>query len=217
MAHLPREAVTLTGGCYCKAIRYSIQVPAWDDRPAIPGALDTPISATQKVQTRMPLIDIDHCNCCRQVSGALVQAWFIGMIDWIEWDILLKDQRASDGAPIRRVLSTVEAVGPIEEGKDGLLTHLTRFNRTDQATRTFCSQCGTHLAYISHKRLNTPAAFVDITLGSLDLECLNMVKPDRHTWWSSGVDWVKNLVRRGDGGFNIIHGTGDVKEALADI
>ena len=206
----------MTGGCYCKAIRYTIKVPRWEDRPAVPGAVDTPISADEKVQTRLPLINIDHCNSCREVSGAMVQVWIISLLDWVKWDVQLEHDQATTDSSERRILSTVEAVGPIQEGKTTPSTYLTRFNRTDQATRTFCSRCGTTLTYLSHKRLNTPAAFVDITVASLDPEFLELVKPDRHNWWDSGVSWAKDLLRHGDGGFTMRHSTGDVRQALDD-
>jgi hypothetical protein len=217
MSYLPKEALTLTGGCCCKAIRYSIKVPAWDERPPIPGALDTPISTTQAVQTRMPLIDIDHCNHCREVSGAIVQVWFIAPISWVEWDVTPKDQPAEGAPSVPFHLSTVEAVGPISENDQASSTYITRFNRTDQATRAFCSRCGTTLTYLNHKRLNTPTAFVDVTLASLDRDWLEIAKPERHGWWDYGVGWIQRLLRKGDGGFLIRHHTGDVTKAVEDI
>jgi hypothetical protein len=42
---------------------------------------------------------------------------------------------------------------------------------------------------------------VDIVLGSLETESLEMegVRPDRHFYWESGVSWVKDWAREGDG------------------
>lgn len=216
MAHLPREALNLTGGCCCKAIRYTISIPAWDQRPVVPGALKTPISASEDVETRMPLIDLDHCNNCREISGAIIQAWFIVPVGWAEWDVAMVDDAGVAESSLRTVLSTVDAVGPMETGTPSAPTYVTRFNRSDRATRTFCSRCGTNLTYLSHKRLNTPMAFVDIAVGSLDREYLELVKPDRHGWWEYGVGWIKELLRNGDGGFMIRHATGDVSKAVEE-
>ena len=204
MSYLPKAAVTLTGGCYCKAIRYTIKVPAWEDRPAVPNAVDTPISATEKIQTRMPLVEIDHCSNCRRQAGCLVQCWFISPIAWVEWDLLLTSASTEDTLH----LSTAGAVGPDKD--DPLLpsTFVSRFSCTERASRSFCSRCGTNLAYVSHKYLNTPRAFVDITVGSLDQESLELAKPDRHGWWDSGVGWIRTLLSKGDGGFLIRHKTG---------
>ena len=212
MSSLPKDAVTLTGGCYCKAIRYTINIPPWDNRPAVPNALETPVSATEKIQTRMPLVDLDHCNNCRQQAGCLVQCWFIVPIAWVEWDLSVKTSSSSE--KLHR--STAEAVGPAGEVQDTLETFVSKFNCTENATRSFCSRCGTNLSYLSHKRLNTPMAFVDITVGSMDLDSLGLAKPDRHGWWDSGVDWVKTLLSKGDGGFLIKHQTGDVSKAIEE-
>jgi len=219
MSHLPKEALTLTGGCYCKAIRYAINVPAWEHRPAIPGALETPISAHESVETRVPIVDIDHCNTCRQVSGAMVQCWLICPVGWIEWDLVAKGSASSSDvgggkADVNLHLSTVEAVGPPQDGQRLASTCVTRFNCTDRATRTFCSRCGTNLSYLSHKHIGTPMSAVDITVGSLDLESLKLAQPDRHGWWDFGVDWVKSLLTQGDGGFMIKNHTGDVSKAV---
>jgi hypothetical protein len=209
MSHLPREAVTLTGGCYCKAIRYTVNVPAWDERPPIPGALDTPVSATEKIQTRLPIVDIDHCGNCRAQAGCLVQCWLIVPVGWVEWDLV-----TTDGLDRSRHLSTPDAVGPVDTNDASLATFISRFCCTETATRSFCSRCGTNLSYLSHKRLNTPQAFVDITVGSLDPDSIVLARPDRHGWWDSGVEWIKSLLSRGDGGYMIKHQTGDVTQAV---
>ena len=212
MSYLPKEATTLTGGCFCKAIRYTIKVPAWADRPPVPNAIDTPISATEKIQTRMPMVDIDHCSNCRRQAGCLVQCWFLAPVAWVAWDVLAKES-SKDGA---RHLSTAEAVGPVKDARDLPSNFVSRFCCTERATRSFCSRCGTNLSYVSHKYLNTPMAFVDIAVGTLDPDSLAMAKPDRHGWWDSGVDWIKTLVSKGDGGFLIRHQTGDVSKAIED-
>lgn len=59
-------------------------------------------------------------------------------------------------------------------------------------------------------------ATIDVTVGSLDSASLELVKPDRHGWWDFGVDWVKSLLRKGDGGFLIRHSTGDLTKAIED-
>ncbi|KAI1619988.1 Mss4-like protein [Exophiala viscosa] len=203
MAFLPKEALTLTGGCYCKAIRYTIKIPAWDHRHAVPNAVETPISATETVETRLPVVMIDHCNTCRQVAGAILQSWLISPVGWVEWDVLSKEP-----ADETLHLSTIDAIGPVRDNAPS--TYVTRFNASDRATRAFCSRCGTTLTYISHKRIDTPLAAVDITVGSLDNESLKLTRPERHAWFDYGVDWVKSLLTKGDGGFLVRHGEGNL-------
>ncbi|KIW34376.1 uncharacterized protein PV07_01155 [Cladophialophora immunda] len=213
MSYLPKEAINLTGGCYCKAIRYTVKVPAWGERPPVPGALETPISSTETVQTKLPLVDIDHCGNCRRQAGCLVQCWLIVPINWVEWDLQSKEA-AGNGQTLH--LSTREAVGPLQGTENLPSTYVSRFSCTDRATRVFCSRCGTNLTYLSHKHLDTPQAFVDVTVGSLDPESVELAKPDRHGWWDFGVEWIKTLLRKGDGGFMIRHQTGDVSRAVED-
>ena len=213
MSYLSKEAFMLTGGCYCKAIRYTIKVPACDDRPAVPNALDTPISPTEKVETRMPIVDLDHCNNCRQQAGCVVQCWFVAPVDWVEWHLLVKGH--SEERTFH--LSTPEAVGPAKEVENSAKTFVSRFSCTDRATRSFCSRCGTNLSYVSHKYFDTPMAIVDIAVGSLDPDSLDMTRPDRHGWWDFGVDWIKTLVSKGDGGFLIKHRTSDISKAVEGL
>ena len=202
MAFLPKEAFTLTGGCFCGACRYTVAVPALEDRPVHPTAKPTPISATESVKTRIPVIDLDHCNNCRRTSGAIIQCWFICPADWVKWEL----QTTSGDT---NTFSTADAVGP--EPKD-TSTHLKRFQATDRATRSFCGNCGTNLTYYSHKRYG-PEAVVDITVGSLDQESLEIAKPDRHGWWDFGTGWIQDLLTKGNG-WLVKHSTGDMSQVV---
>jgi len=68
-------------------------------------------------------------------------------------------------------------------------------------TRTFCGRCGTNLAYFYAGKGETEAPpMIDIVLGSLDTESLEMdgIRPDRHLYWESGINWVKDLLAEGD-------------------
>ena len=205
MAFLPKEPLTLTGGCFCRACRYTIDVPALEDRPVHPTAKPTPISATESVETRIPVIDLDHCQNCRQVSGAIIQVWFICPADWVKWELQTTSGNTNS-------FSTADAVGP--EPKDQS-THLKRFQATDRATRSFCGNCGTNLTYYSHKR-HGPKAVVDITVGSMDKESLEVAKPDRHGWWDSGTGWIQDLVSKGSG-FLVRHSTGDMSQMVDEF
>jgi hypothetical protein len=206
MAFLPKEALTLTGGCFCGGCRYTISIPAFSDRPIQPTAKPTPISATETVKTRAPVIDIDHCKICRRVSGAIFQVWFICPAEWVQWE--LKSSASTEGA---RIFSTTHAVGP-ESMYDNSDTVLRRFQASDQATRSFCGKCGTDISYFSHNKYG-PVAVVDIAVGSMDQESLELVRPDRHGWWDSGTSWIKDLTSRGST-FLIKHPTGDMAQAV---
>ena len=204
MAFLSKETLTLTGGCFCGACRYTVSVPVLEDRPLHPTAKPTPISSTESVETRIPVIDIDHCETCRRASGAIIQVWFICPADWVKWEL-----QSTAGATT--TYSTADAVGPEPNDQS---THLKRFQATDRATRSFCGKCGTNLTYYSHKR-HGPQAVVDIAVGSMDEESLTLAKPDRHGWWDSGFGWIKDLVWKGSG-FLVKHPTGDMAQVIEE-
>lgn len=253
MAFLPQELMTLTGGCFCKAIRYTVKMPALEDRPLVPEALPTPIGPSDDggntVPTRFPLVDLDHCDSCRRVSAAIIQCWLICPADWVEWSLTPRTgsrseesgegglgHKDSDGENSRpdktagqggdRIhISTLAAVSsqprlegeargdsaPVARGD----TYLARFHSSPDVTRTFCARCGTNLTFFYDRppsRRVPPV--VDITVGSLDPDSLNRIRPDRHGWWEDGINWVKELLRKGDGGFLIRHPTGAVNRAV---
>jgi hypothetical protein len=203
MAFLPKEALTLTGGCFCGACRYTIAVPALEDRPIYPPAAPTPISPTETVKTRVPIIDLDHCQMCRRVSGAIVQCWFICPTDWIKWELRTTDDNTVS-------ISCEDGVGPTAKEGD---FHLKRFAATDRATRSFCGKCGTNLTYMNRRTDRAP--IIDITVGSLDQESFELAKPDRHGWWEFGTGWVKDLLTKGNT-WLIKHYTGDVSKVVEE-
>lgn len=93
MAFLPPEPLSLTGGCFCKANRYTINIPALEARGLIVDALETPVGVKEDgeiktVPTRFPLIDLDHCDCCRRSSGTILQCWLICPSSRVTWDLL---------------------------------------------------------------------------------------------------------------------------------
>ncbi|KAH8690142.1 hypothetical protein BGW36DRAFT_390274 [Talaromyces proteolyticus] len=102
MAFVPKEATVLEGGCFCKAIRYTISIPAIADRPLVPRALPTSVGfdkgqadSPRTVPTNFPLVGLDHCQSCRQSSGAIIQCWFVCPAEWVRWSFLPRDDGKS--------------------------------------------------------------------------------------------------------------------------
>lgn len=105
MAFLPPEPLTLHGGCFCKAIRYTIQIPSLEHRPILPGAVDTNVpshlrnhgqlnenaSVEETLPTKFPVVTMDHCQSCRTVSGGIIQCWIISPLEWVKWDLLPRE------------------------------------------------------------------------------------------------------------------------------
>lgn len=138
---------------------------------------------------------------------------------WVTWELLSKPSTSAStsASDAGERFSTTEVVysnkgflsafqSTVDDGVNG------------SVTRTFCSRCGTTLIYAfkasdgaTSRSLaatedgggvvgkNFPA-LVTLTIGSLDDECLAVVRPDRHGWWDSGVGWIKELLCKRDGG-----------------
>ncbi|KAF8853055.1 hypothetical protein BDZ45DRAFT_677962 [Acephala macrosclerotiorum] len=191
MSPLPAEPFTLHGGCDCTAIRYTISVPALAARPVQSG------KDSKGEDVRPPKIFFDHCNKCRRVSGAIVQAWLSCPQEWLEWSVgstgpLPSEEKVRTWATTstKDVVKSVPGASPVAN-----------YGSSPGVTRTFCGRCGTNLAYVYAGREETNATpMIDIVLGSLDTESLEMegMRPDRHFYWESGVTWVKELVAEGD-------------------
>ncbi|KUJ07228.1 uncharacterized protein LY89DRAFT_631807 [Mollisia scopiformis] len=183
MSPLPSGPFTLHGGCDCTAVRYTISVPAGTTTPS--------------EENRLLKIFFDHCNKCRRVSGALVQAWLSCPQEWLEWSVgstgpLPSEEKVRTWVTTstKDVLKSVPGASPVAN-----------YASSPGVTRTFCGRCGTNLAYFYAGKGEPEATpMIDIVLGSLDTESLEMegMRPDRHLYWESGINWVKELVTGGD-------------------
>ena len=58
------------------------------------------------------------------------------------------------------------------------------YGSSEEATRYFCSRCGTQLAF----RASYIPGFIDITIGSLDNP--EDIVPTLHYWYSRHLSWV---------------------------
>jgi hypothetical protein len=234
MAFLSSQALKLTGGCFCNAIRYTIHVPDLSSRPLIPGALPTPTGRdkdgkTTQVETRFPLVGLDHCESCRRSCGGLVQCWCIVPVAWVQFRLRKVDVDAAkggtdDGASSNAELDnlpTLEIVGKAALTSSVLKlaeTTLGIYNSSTDTYRTFCKRCGTSLTFCHDADRGpewTLGPLVDVAVGTLDRECLEMegLRAERHGWWGDGVDWIKRMVWEGSkdvgGGCGLIrHPTG---------
>jgi hypothetical protein len=100
-------------------------------------------------------------------------------------------------------------------------TYLSHFMSSTDVHRSFCGRCGTSLTYYySGPRPGwTLERNFDVAVGTLDKASLEIegLRPDRHGWWSDGINWVKTLLRDGDetGGTRLVrHKTGSTKDCM---
>ncbi|PGH07255.1 hypothetical protein AJ80_08041 [Polytolypa hystricis UAMH7299] len=199
MSCLPDEAVAMHGGCHCTAIRYTLSIPRVDERPVLVESL-----VEGEPDLLSPIFCLDHCNDCRKVSGAPVQFWNICSPQFISFSCLKRPENEgrrhatpfppSDGDGERVTLTGDQILKPSDLTEK---TYLTYYASSEDVWRTFCSQCGTNMSFVSVKDL---AAFstMDIPLGTLDREDLERARPTRHVHWNRGIDWVRNLTSEGE-------------------
>jgi hypothetical protein len=233
MAFLPPTALALTGGCLCRAIRYTINIPEISLRPFHPSAAPTPSQTPsgnfESLGTRLPLIELDHCTSCRLAAGSIVQSWIVAPKSWVEWKLIAKlgpshqDTNKIVPKPSEEEYKIYSAVEIIEPSEDLLKsTYLSQFTSSENVHRAFCSRCSTSLTYCftgPKPGWTLPERNFDVALGTLDKECLEIegVKPERHSWWSDGISWFKKMVREGDrvGGMRLVrHETGAVNKVM---
>jgi hypothetical protein len=205
MPNLPKESFTLTGGCFCSAIRYTISVPSLEERPKIPSMPQREIHPPNEVTSHMPMISLDHCTSCRRSPGSIVECWFICPQSWITFSLLPRytDNR-TPSSPDEYIQPTTIGVlkGEEEVVEASWLRH---FVKNEGCNRTFCGRCGTHLSFHysgepreMSKRAGWPPIF-DVPVGTLDKESVEMegFRPSYKVWLDEGIPWVKRLLEEG--------------------
>ncbi|OBT66121.1 hypothetical protein VE03_05129 [Pseudogymnoascus sp. 23342-1-I1] len=200
MAALPTTPFTLSGGCFCNAVKYTISVPDLESRPRIPNPPKLPLGPQSDVFRHLPIISIDHCNSCRRIAGTVIQSWFICLQRWTTFSLLSRSSTGADDEARITPTTTVEVLRP---GKEILeKTYLSYFSSSKDVHRTFCGRCGTGLTYHYSGENDELAAedkwgpYFDIALGTLDEESTKLegVRPTRHGHCDDGIGWVKEMV-----------------------
>ncbi|KAF4468579.1 hypothetical protein FALBO_4528 [Fusarium albosuccineum] len=154
----PDEAVTVTGGCSCGAVRYRIAIPKLEDRPLHPM---TPPS----LGFRLPSAITCHCNDCRRATGSFLATGVLDIpspmltvsaispssestiVSGRILDVLADDydaQKADEDRP-----PYVPAMDILRADKESK-TWLRFFHSTKcgpDLSRSFCARCGTQLCF----------------------------------------------------------------------
>jgi hypothetical protein len=179
----PEHPLTINGGCNCGSIRYKVNVPAFEDRPALPYCDENARDDTE----RIPTVFIDHCNDCRRASGALLPVWLICAISVVEFSI------NSTWTPAAELLKKEDL--EIQKPPPFKL-----YRSSEPSFRGFCENCGTMLCYRSRKGFPDGwPDMVDILVGTVDREDLEKewMKPQRELSWDMGIPWIQDLARDG--------------------
>ena len=191
---LPDHALTLTGGCNCNAIRYKITIPAFADRPLCPTA-----RVSQNI--RLPIVCTDHCNDCRAATASILTMWIFCPFDMISISCVPRSSAPTEGK-----LAKTEAWRPssemIDPSKEAEADNFLRFFKSSAvAARVFCGRCGTPLAFQDWPPGPGQVGTLDLLVGTMDREFFDgeVLAPERHVWWKSGVDWIQKMVLKGAG------------------
>jgi hypothetical protein len=199
---LPKTPFQLHGGCFCSAIRYMISVPELSERKPLPKAgmtADSLLVPVNEVNERMPIISLDHCNSCRRVPGTVINSWFICPPEWVEFTVLPRES-GDEKEPIK-----ADSMAYLQEDKTlAERTYATHFKSSEHSNRTFCGKCGTHLTFFKTGPLGPWGSFVDITVGTLDKESLEIegFMPTIQFWHDLGIPWAVKLVNEGKKGLH---------------
>ena len=186
---LPKEALTILGGCNCRNITYRIKVPALKDRPLHPN-YDT---SSKLPPVYQPFVFTDHCNDCRRATGSILPAWISGPLEYFSVSFGPPRQGESDDSrewiPAQEVF---KGRNELNEGKLGI------YISSPGRHRYFCLICGTNLAYWEEQL----PSMLDVLLGTVDAEYLKTeaLRPERHLWWNLGISWMREYLDSGDGG-----------------
>lgn len=109
---LPPTPLTIHGGCNCRAIRYTIQIPALSGRALHPlvEASKTP-PPTDPTACRLPFACWDHCNDCRSAVGSLLPAWLCTPADMVTVTAIISNSNISSSNP-NHVYPNLDAAVP---------------------------------------------------------------------------------------------------------
>ena len=190
MAPFPSTPVTLTGGCGCGAVRYTISIPEVTQRPVLATLKDG-----QNVH--LPQFMICHCDDCRRYTASLAPPWIVCPVDMATFSLMQLESEPNDTPEVK--VSAAKSLYPSNATQSTYLMHFQSPKRP-QVHRTFCRRCGTSIFYTVSPHMPGYVPTLEILMATLDRECLQMefVRPDRHAWWQFGIEWVQKWFTNGD-------------------
>lgn len=171
MSSIPETPFTLQGGCNCKAIRYTLSIPALPSRPIV-----FPASASGgQGDIRLPMFNIDHCNDCRRATGSLTNFWIVAPRSDLTFQCLVRGGSGEEYIQLPGDQLLFPEPGTVSEKT--FIVHYKSSHNEDfgaDCVRSFCGRCGTSLSVgLFPWRLPVVAA-CSVQMGTLDRECLEM-------------------------------------------
>ena len=203
MSALPEKAFTVTGGCYCQAIRYTISVPELSARPKHESDYGATIGEHKATNNYLPRVEIDHCSMCRRIQGSVAVVWIMALRSWVTFSLSPRtsDQTTAESKEQRLQPPTMDVLNGTPEVLEK--SFVSKFSSSEDVDRVFCSKCGTHLTFRHNKpEESTPESkqSIDLTFGSLDPEFLEWecLKPTDTAYEEFGIGWVRRWLKGGE-------------------
>ena len=201
---LPKEPLTIRGGCNCRAVRYEVSVPAFSERPQTvyknPGA--------DIGDLRLPAVYMDHCNDCRRATASIMPMGLVCPTQMVRTSVLPTSAKAENAFDMPDSEREWVPAGDIFDFRNPALKdfHLAVYKSTAGRSRWFCGRCGTMVVYSIDPGV-IPADWgwppmLDVWLGTVDREDLekDYMKPERMLWCEKGIPWIREMARNGAGG-----------------
>ena len=200
-----KDAVTITGGCNCRAIRYRVSAPPFDHRPLTP--YRTP--GADIGDLRIPCVLLCHCNNCRLATNSILPIGLVTETRTVTASIL-SDATTNEGAistpDSERTFSLALDIFDHRKPASDVPSPLAAYRSSSHCSRWFCSRCGTSIAYSVNPDI-IPAEWewptmLDLWSATIDRECLDKeyMAPERMVWCHFAVPWIQKLARQGAGG-----------------
>ena len=195
----PKEPFTLAGGCACRRIRYSIDVPAHDSRALMPykSGPDADVG-----DIRLPWPVFCSCNDCRRHTASVLPGGLVTEAKTLTFSILPRDVCSeSENADDRRSYQpALEVLN--DEVQQSASSALGIYDSSPGKRRYFCSFCGTPLAYTSHgviKQLGW-SPVVDLWLATADRQSLERewMQPKQRVHGHFAIPWVKSMLDKAE-------------------
>ena len=227
---LPPEPFTINGGCNCRAIRYRISVPARAFRPANPFATPEhpahlPMvttdgcndcrTATASILPTWICVPAEMMSVCIRTPPPVLTDHSLSKDDSAKLTKLPRPTTTTTNSGSKSSDSYSNSDSGPEEiwlpALQILTVHsdpvipaspLRWYISSSSRARTFCGHCGTNLTYAIYPMVEGFPDIFDTLLGSVDRSDLERawMAPERHSWWSLGIGWVKDGVRKGFAG-----------------
>ena len=181
----------------CRAIRYKIDIPPVSQRPLRPGS---------EKPTPLPYTIFCHCDDCRRATASLVLSGFFVPKDMVS--VSLQSRSSPPPSKVSKALDPVyddairswvpasEVFAPVAATADSFLA---LYKSSEMVYRYFCARCGTNVCITRYPMREHWPQMLDVLLGSIDRGDLKneLLVPDKHVFWESGVPWFTKLLDEG--------------------